>query len=322
MFFPIGIQPARSAGWSRRALVRACLAFAAAISAMSTFGSTAWAYPVLAAAGDIACTPRSRYFNDGYGTRTRCHMRQTARVVARMSPDRVLGLGDLQYERGEYPNFLQSYHRSWGRFKSITRPTPGNHEYETPGARGYFRYFGSRAGPGRRGYHSFNYGKWHIVSLNTNCREVGGCHRRSPQYRWLADDLQRHRRYPCTLAYTHHPRFSSGNEHGNREDLRPMWKLLDESGAEAFVSGHEHDYERFAPLDYLGRRSSRGMVQFVVGTGGKSLRGWGKRQPHTAVRNNRTFGVLKLALHDRALGWRFIPEAGARFSDRGHRACG
>ncbi len=248
-------------------------------------------------------------------------MRQTARVLSSMSPDRVLPLGDLQYERGEYSNFLKSYDRTWGRFLSITRPTPGNHEYETPGASGYFRYLGWRAGPADRGYYSFNFGGWHIVSLNTNCEQVGGCGPGSRQHRWLADDLYRHRGRACTLAYSHDPRFSSGNEHGNRRDLRYLWKLLDNSGAEAFLSGHEHDYERFAPLDYLGRRDSNGMIQFVVGTGGKNLRDWGKLQPNTVVRNNRTFGVLKLALHDGSLGWRFVPEAGDSFSDRGQRAC-
>jgi hypothetical protein len=297
------------------------VALAVSSLGISAFGSAAAAYPVVGAAGDIACNPRSSYFNGGYGTSTRCHMRQTARVVSSMSADRILPLGDIQYERGEYSNFLKSYHRSWGRFLSRTRPAPGNHEYETPGATGYFRYFGSRAGSRTRGYYSFDLGAWHIVALNSNCGEVGGCGPSSPQSRWLADDLYRHRRQACTLAYTHHPRFSSGNEHGNWRELRYLWKRLDDSGAEAFLSGHEHDYERFAPLNYLGRRDSKGMVQFVVGTGGRNLRGWGKLQPNTAVRSNRAFGVLKLALHEGHMGWRFIPEAGESFSDRGNRAC-
>ena len=305
----------------RTTLAHALVALAVSLSGSSAFAPAAAAYPVVGAAGDIACNPRSSYFNDGYGTSTRCHMRQTASVLSRMSPDRVLPLGDLQYERGEYSNFLRSYHPTWGRFLSVTRPTPGNHEYRTPGAAGYFRYLGWRAGPGRRGYYSFNVGRWHIISLNSNCEEVGGCGRGSPQHRWVAKDLYRHRDRACTLAYTHHPRFSSGNEHGNWRELRYLWRLLDRSGAEALLSGHEHDYERFAPLDYLGRRDSNGMIQFVVGTGGKDLRDWGRLQPNTAVRNNRTFGVLKLALHDRFLGWRFVPEAGDSFSDRGERAC-
>lgn len=305
----------------RSTLARTFVAVAVCLSGISASAPAAGAYATVGAAGDIACSPRSSYFNGGYGTATRCHMRQTASVLSRMSPDRVLPLGDLQYERGEYSHFLSSYHRTWGRFLSVTRPTPGNHEYETAGAAGYFRYFGSRAGPANRGYYSFNLRGWHIVSLNTNCEEVGGCGPGSRQHRWLADDVRRHRARACTLAYTHHPRFSSGNEHGSRRELRHLWKLLDEAGTEAFLSGHEHDYERFAPLDYLGRRDPRGMIQFVVGTGGKNLRGWGRLQPNTVVRNNRTFGVLKLALHDGFLGWRFIPEAGDSFSDRGERAC-
>ena len=304
-------QPARH----RNILARALVIVAVALAVISAFASPAAAYPVFGAAGDIACSPSSRYFNGGYGTRTRCHMRQTARVLSGMAPDRVLPLGDLQYERGEYSHFLKSYHRSWGRFRSITKPTPGNHEYDTSGAAGYFRYFGSRAGARNRGYYSFNFWDWHIVSLNTNCEGIGGCGPGSPQHRWLVQDLYRNRGRACTLAFTHHPRFSSGNE------LRYLWKALDDSGAEAFLSGQEHDYERFPPLDYLGRRNSRGMTQFVVGTGGKNLRGWGKLKPNTVVRNNRTFGVLKLALHRGALGWRFIPEAGDSFSDRGKRVC-
>jgi Calcineurin-like phosphoesterase len=314
---PAHERPARHG----RTLARAFVTVAVSLTVISVLASPAAAYPVVGTAGDIACSPRSSYFNGGFGTSTRCHMRQTASVLSRMSPNRVLPLGDLQYERGEYSNFLRSYDRSWGRFLSVTRPTPGNHEYRTPGASGYFRYFGWRAGPGDRGYYSFNLGRWHIVSLNTNCQEVGGCGPGSRQLRWLADDLRRHRRRACTLAYTHHPRFSSGNEHGNWWELRYLWKMLDDSGAEALLSGHEHDYERFAPLDYRGRRNSRGMIQFVVGTGGRNLRGWGRLQPNTVVRNNRTFGALKLALHDGSLGWRFIPEAGDSFSDRGQRAC-
>ncbi len=313
----VGEQPARH----RSLLALAFVALAVSLSGISVVASPAAAYPVLGAAGDIACSPSSRYFNRGYGTSTRCHMRQTARVLSRMSPDRVLPLGDLQYERGEYSHFRKSYDRSWGRFRSITRPTPGNHEYGTSGAAGYFRYFGWRAGPRNRGYYSFNFRGWHIVSLNTNCEEIGGCGPRSRQHRWLVNDLYRNRGRACTLAYTHHPRFSSGNEHGNWRELRYLWKALDDSGAEAFLSGHEHSYERFAPLDYRGRRDPNGMIQFVVGTGGKNLRDWGELQPNTVVRNNRTFGVLKLALRDGFLSWRFIPEAGDSFSDRGKRTC-
>ncbi|MEB3173957.1 MAG: metallophosphoesterase, partial [Cyanobacteriota bacterium] len=163
----------------------------------------------IVAAGDIACSPDDPGFNGGKGRGDRCQMAATANLIARIKPQAVLALGDNQYERGELDFFRRSYDLSWGKYKAITYPVPGNHEYYTPGAQGYYDYFGARAGKRDQGYYSFNLGNWHLVALNSNCDAIGGCGAGSPQEKWLKRDLQTNKK-TCTLAFWHHPRFSSG----------------------------------------------------------------------------------------------------------------
>ena len=276
--------------------------------------------PAIAAAGDIACDPNSPNFNGGRGTATSCRMQATAQLLINEGLTAVLPLGDLQYEVGSAEAFQKSYAPTWGQLKSMTRPVVGNHEYATSGAASYYRYFGSAAGNPQRGYYSYDIGQWHLIALNSNCSEVGGCHQGSPQEKWLKADLAAHPR-KCTLAYWHHPRFSSGH-HGNNPNTQAFWQTLDAAGADVVLAGHDHHYERFAPQTPQGKLDpDRGIRQFVVGTGGKNHYELDEIQPNSQVQNAETYGVLKLTLHPNSYDWRFISEAGKSFSDSGNSAC-
>ena len=259
----------------------------------------------LIAAGDIAsCSSRGD--------------EATARLLDRLDGT-IAALGDLAYEHGTDEQFRQCYAPSWGRHLSRTRPAVGNHEYGVAGAAGYFRYFGRAAGQ-RPGYYSYDLGSWHIIVLNSNCRPAGGCAAGSPQERWLRADLRAHPAR-CTLAYAHHPRFSSGL-HGNDSTLVDLWRALYAAGADVVLAGHDHNYERFGPLTPSGRLDARrGLRQFVVGTGGRSLRPTLWPRPGSEVRHWRSYGVLVLRLGSERYSWRFVPAAGARFRDAGSGSC-
>ncbi|MCL5997548.1 MAG: metallophosphoesterase [Chloroflexi bacterium] len=232
----------------------------------------------------------------------------------------VFTLGDNAYPSGTAQQFADCYGSSWGRHKARTRPATGNHDYVTAGAAAYFDYFGVAAGEPGKGYYSYNLGAWHIVVLNSNCWAVGGCETNSAQYRWLVADLAANP-VTCTLAYWHHPRFSSG-PHGNSTAVLPFWQALYAAGADVVLNGHDHDYERFAPQtpDALAD-PVLGMRQFVVGSGGYSHYATGQPVANSEVRNSNTYGVLKLTLHPASYDWLFVPEAGKTFSDSGSAVC-
>lgn len=277
-------------------------------------------YPVVAAAGDIACDPADPNFNGGNGTATACHMKATADAIAGIGPDAVLLLGDNQYENGALAKYQASYDPAWGSFKAITYPSPGNHEYLTAGAAGYYGYFGAAAGDPAKGYYSFDLGGWHLIVLNSNCAAVGGCGAGSPQEQWLAADLAAHPGV-CTLATWHHPRFSSG-PHGNDAASQAFWTALYAAGADLVLNGHDHVYERFAPQDPAGAADPvLGIRQITVGTGGKNLTGFPVIRANSEVRNATTFGVLELTLYPDGYAWRFVPEAGGAFADSGLGWC-
>ena len=274
--------------------------------------------PSIAAAGDIACDPEGAAFEDGDGEGSTCRQKATSELLLARYV-RVLALGDIQYEEGSYADFLGSYHPTWGRRKAVTAPVPGNHEYGSAGAEGYFRYFGAAAGDPEKGYYSFDVGSWHLVALNSNCAEVGGCEPGSPQEIWLRDDLAANPAR-CTLAYWHHPRYSSG-WHGSDAASRALWRALYEAGADVVLTGHDHGYERFAPQDADGGLDeARGIREFVVGTGGRSLRRFPRVAPNSEVRDHSSLGVLELTLGRRAYAWRFRPAVGA-FVDSGSYPC-
>ena len=273
----------------------------------------------IVAAGDIACDPADTAFNGGTGRGEECRARSVAREIRRIGPQALLTLGDHQYDDGRYPKFLRSYDLSYGAFKAITYPSVGNHEYySSPRARGFFDYFGTRAGVAGEGWYSFDLGAWHLVALNSNCTIVG-CGRGSEQYAWLEEDLASDRS-DCTLAFWHAPRFSSG-PHGPDPTVTPFWRLLQRDGAELVLSGHDHIYERFAPQDADGDRDALGLRQFVVGTGGAELYPIASVQPHSRARSGDALGVLRLVLGDGSYDWRFMPALDARFTDSGTADC-
>jgi hypothetical protein len=275
--------------------------------------------PVIGAAGDIACDPTSSSFNGGSGTSNSCHQKAVSDVMLNSNLTAVLTLGDIQYEDGTLTKYQQSYDPSWGRLKGITRPATGNHDYLSAGASGYYDYFGAAAGDKTKGYYSYDIGAWHIIALNSNCSQVGGCGAGSTQEQWLKADLAAHPNM-CTLAYWHHPKFSSG-QHGNSSSYDMFWKNLYAAGVEVVLNGHDHIYERFDPQNPGGAADPNGIQQFVIGTGGKNHTTVASAQPNSAARNTDTYGFLKLTLHAASYDWQFVPEPGKTFTESGTRNC-
>jgi hypothetical protein len=264
--------------------------------------------PVLVGAGDIAdCADLSG-------------ARATAELVDAIAGT-VFTAGDNAYEEGTAQQFHECYGPTWGRFKDRTRPSPGNHEFHSDGGAPYFNYFGVNAGDPKKGYYSYDLGAWHVVVLNSECVEVGGCQAGSAEEKWLRTDLDAHPA-ACTVAYWHKPLFSSGAKHGNDPEVKPFWRDLYQSKATLVINGHDHDYERFALQDPDGRADpNHGIREFVVGTGGKSHRPFATPLPTSEVRNADTYGVLKLTLHPHGYDWEFLPEAGKSFRDSGSGRC-
>jgi acid phosphatase type 7 len=255
--------------------------------------------PVVAAAGDICSTP------------TDCA--PTATLLETIAPTRVLTLGDNAYEDGTLAQYSSYYDPNWGRLKAITSPAPGNHEYHTAAGAGYFAYFGSQAAAP---YYSFDLGSWHLISLNGEVDHAAG----SAQETWLENDLAAHPTR-CTLAYWHEPRFSSGIEHGSDSSFDPFWRDLYAAKADVVLNGHDHEYERFAPQNPTGGADPEGIREWVVGTGGASHYSFGTPIANSEVRDNTSFGVLKLTLHSAGYDWQFVPIAGATFTDSGSSSC-
>ncbi len=230
-------------------------------------------------------------------------------------PGTILIAGDIAYDSGTAKEFADCYQPSWGRHRERTRPAPGNHEYETAAAAPYYEYFGNNAGPAGRGYYSFNAGTWHVISLNSNIAMSAG----SPQEVWLRQDLAASPA-KCTLAYWHHPLFSSGF-HGNNQSVAPLWRALEEAGAEIVLAGHDHHYERFEPQTVDGIANARGIRQFVVGNGGASLFPALFFRPNSAARFDTGYGVLRLTLGEERYEWKFVPAVAGTFSDAGSGTC-
>ena len=232
----------------------------------------------------------------------------------------IFTLGDNAYKRGTANEFQQCYEPTWGRHKQHTRPAVGNHEYKTRGAGPYYDYFGRAAGDPDKGYYSYDLGEWHIIVFNSVCREAGGCGPGSAQHQWLINDLRANKRR-CSLAYGHHPVFSSG-KHGGAKAMRPIFETLYEYGVDLFLAGHEHHYERFAPQNPQGQLDlSRGIRQFIVGTGGREHRRIRRPKPNSEARDRGSYGVLKLTLRSDSYDWAFLPVEGATFRDSGTGQC-
>jgi hypothetical protein len=243
---------------------------------------------------------------------------ETAQLLDNI-PGTVYTVGDNAYPNGTDAEYNNCYGPTWGRHKARTRPAVGDNEYNSSSvAAGYFNYFGAAAGNPNEGYYSYDVGSWHIIVLNSNCSNVGGCSASSPQGQWLQADLAANPR-TCTLAIFHEPLFSSS---GVDADMRDFWAPLYAAGADIVLSGHRHNYERFALQNPDGVADpGRGIREFVVGTGGRSHSSFGSTAPNSEVRNNTTFGVLKLTLHPTSYDWQFIPIAGQTFTDSGTTQC-
>ena len=243
----------------------------------------------------------------------------TAALVEQQGPGTpLLLLGDLVYNSGTLDEYRNCYEPTYGKFIAQSYPAPGNHDYGVPAGDGYYTYFGTRAGPDRRGYYSFDLGSWHIISLNSNVDMARG----SPQETWLRADLAASASKKCTLAYWHHPRFSSAAVHGNNPLSADIWTALFEFKADLVLVGHDHTYERFAPQDPDARPDpATGIRQFVIGTGGAALYPFGVPKPNSEVRSNSSHGVGKFVLDDGKYSWEFLAVAGSTFTDRGDASC-
>ncbi len=301
-----------------------------AVAALALFGfyggrpaRAATGSPVVVGAGDIAsCTSTGDT--------------ATAKLLANIAGT-VLALGDNAYMEGSPAQFNNCYDPTWGQYKARTMPVVGNHEYRTPGASGYFGYFGAKAtgvvDPDtgtKMGYYSYNLGSWHIIALNSECEYwatgfIDGPSQCSTQKQanmeaWLKADLAQNPA-ACTLAYFHQPRFSSGGG-GNDLETQPLWDALYEANADVVLAGHDHVYERFAPQTPTGQRDdARGIREFVVGTGGVDHGRFNNIKANSQVRNATAFGVLKLTLDPTSYTWKFVPQAGKSFTDSGTTNC-
>jgi acid phosphatase type 7 len=268
--------------------------------------STETAHPVILAAGDVG----------------RCDSNadeKTSALASQLPHSKVLLLGDIAYDDGTVAEFDACFDTSWGVHRQRIHPVPGNHDYHTAGAAGYFEYFGERAGDPTQGWYSIDLGTWHLVGLNSNCGDVG-CGADSAQAEWLRTVLERNAG-KCTLVYTHHPRYSSG-ENGSFDRLAALWEIMDRQGADVLLSAHDHGYERFAPMDAEGEAASEGGIrQFVVGTGGATLRDFAGEEPNSEVRIAGKHGLLELALEPTSYTWRFWSTEDAEPLDTGEAGC-
>lgn len=261
--------------------------------------------PVLAGAGDVSICGQE---GDD----------QTARLLARL-PGTIFVAGDGSNELASVEEYQHCFGSSWGQLLDRIRPVPGNHDYLTPGAAGYFEYFGPAAGQPGQGYYSYDLGTWHIVALDSNCSDVD-CSADSPEVQWLRADLAAHPTQ-CTLAYWHHSYYSSGLA-GSSTWLKAFFQALYDYGAEVVIGGHDHDYERFSPQDPQGKADPlQGIRQFVVGTGGVSQRGFLSILPNSEAHHSGAYGILKLTLHPDRYDWEFLPVEGQTFRDSGSTSC-
>ncbi len=252
---------------------------------------------VLVGAGDITNCSRSQD-------------EQTAQLLDNISGT-VFTAGDNAYTDGSYSEYINCYEPTWGRHKSRTKPSPGNHEYLTSGAAGYFQYFNNIPA-----YYAYDLGAWRIYSLNSEISASAT----SAQATWLQDDLAANPRQ-CVLAYWHKPRWSSGTNHGDNTGMQAIWQILYNAGAELVLNGHEHHYERFSEMNASGAAVSQGLREIVVGTGGAALYPFGSPKAASQIRNNTTYGVLKLTLRATSYDWQFVPIAGSTFTDSGSDTC-
>jgi hypothetical protein len=348
-------QPSRGSVARVLALASALVVIAAACSsggndptATPSASSGAPTTGVVAAVGDIACNSLPSEH------KRRCDYDKVAQTIRRIGPDRFLALGDLQYLHGSFEGFRTYYDRYFGDLKDITSPVPGNHETYTRYMNGYLKYFGKRAEPqgwwypNKGGFYSFDLGGWHFIALNSqickgstwsptlgqgqsitnNVSLSRGCGPGTPMYQWLLRDLALHpqSRYPCTVAYWHHPLYvwSPWQPDLGLLTISTLWQALDEHGVDIVLNGHYHNYQRFSPQDSFGNSDPNGMAEFVVGTGGDTYEKdfTGDKPANIQAEQAHSFGVLKLTLHPSSYDFEFVPAPGEpSYQDSGSAQC-
>ena len=255
-----------------------------------------------------------------------------ATTIEGIKPDAVFALGDLAYPNANIDELVDCYGPSLGRFRSITRAVPGNHEYHTPHAGAYYAYFCGSSGDAFKGWYSFDIGRWHVVALNSNCGgdldvvsdvadDFGGCDASSPQAAWLRADLDAHPS-GCKLAMWHHPRFSASSE-GGSPMVDALWRIIVEHGVDLVLNGHAHNYQRFPRVGVDGLRDDvNGTRNIVVGTGGVKLAKFSAKEPNRSeMRANDSHGALRLELREHDYAWSFVPVNGDMLHDEGTEAC-
>jgi acid phosphatase type 7 len=287
--------------------------------------------PIVAAVGDMACASADPRYGAGNGLDGWCQQAAVSDLAVEAHPDALLGLGDYQYEEARGADYASVYGPTWGRLRAMTRPALGNQEYKVHDANTFTSYFAKRAPAPTSGWYSYNIGTWHVVVLNSNCAQAGGCDAGSPQMTWLDKDLATNQR-ACTIAYWHHPRWSTGL-YGSDSRMADMWRTVAAHHVDVVLAAHEHDYERFEPLDADGSPSATGVTSFVVGTGGQATYGpddavgggdlAGVRRLESegsAIRIDDHSGVLLLTLAKSSFEWRFVG-VGGTVLDQGHQEC-
>ena len=293
----------------------------------------------VAAAGDIACNPADPNYNGGAGTGNlltgSCHQAATAALIAQGSYSRVLALGDLQYDCGSLGAFSTAYDASWGQFNAKIEPVLGNHEVKTTSdfheqgcsasGTGYFTYFADNgvtdaAGVNGKGYYSYDVGSWHVLALNTQCGQSGGCGGSSPEAKWIQSDLAAHPAQ-CTLAYWHQAPWSTVT--GGVSNTRTFWQLMVNNGVDLVLVGHFHHYERFADLNANGQPVSSGARtrEIIVGTGGESEGPFHEPFAAGSQERIRAFGILALTMSSGSYSWQFKPADPSGPTDSGSESC-
>jgi fibronectin type III domain protein len=328
----MGLSPTTAKSFRAWALIALLSVLGAAAVSGQARGATD---PTVAAVGDMACSSGYPDDNGGNGTATSCRYRYVSDLVVNPLPAGLLDLGDNQYETGALADFRQSYGPTFGRANAVVYPSIGNAEYDTGGAKGFFDYFAEEGVTSRilstatdashwaDGYYSFDIGAWHLIALNSNCKQVGGCGSGSTQEKWLKKDLAANP-FRCTLAYWHHPRWNSG-DNGNDSNTAAFWTDLYNAHADVVLNGHgNHHYERHAPQNANGAPDDKGVREFIVSTGGEE-HGTPPRAPGDAdtlqVTDYTSFGVLRMTLHAGGYDWQFVPEVGSSFTDSGSETC-
>ena len=309
--------------------------------------------PVIAAVGDLVCafgagTHRKASIAKVHGY---CKPAAVANLVKNGNYDAFMPLGDLQYSYGGYWRYLKYWDHYYGSIKDITYPVAGNHEAYNGLFLGYYHYFGKRAHP-PGGYYSFNLGDWHVIALNSQmCQGTAwgvrshfrspttstgftkwqhiprsGCQPGDPMYKWAQRDLEKHANSTCTLALLHHPYYRwYGKKLFNPDaDVAALWKLLNDSGVDVTLAGHQHNYQRYVPMDASGNADPNGMTEIIVGTGGDTYQPFPDATPPDVLASHQTgsYGILKMTLNPGGYDYEFVPIPGdPPFSDTGSGTC-